>query len=117
MYYVGLATDLRARLAQHQAGQVRSTKVRAPFELIYYEACRNIQDAARREKYLKSAWGKYYLKIRLRTYLVQPMAVISLPRTRNMGFNKNNPSGIAPSVRDSFQWVLDRVLEHTSGTQ
>ena len=61
--------DLRARFAQHQAGDVPSTAARRPFELVYYEACRNIHDAAVREKYLKTAWGKRYLKTRLRTYL------------------------------------------------
>ncbi len=68
-FYVGMAQDLRVRLAQHQAGEVTSTKSRRPFELIYYEACRNIHDAARRENYLKTAWGKRYLKHRLAGYL------------------------------------------------
>jgi putative endonuclease len=70
MNYVGIARDLRARFEEHQAGQVPSTKSRRPFELIYYEACRDMGDAAAREKYLKSAWGKRYLKIRLKNYLV-----------------------------------------------
>jgi putative endonuclease len=67
--YVGLTRDLRARLAQHQAGEVPSTRRRRPFELVYYEACRSLQDAARREKYLKTAWGKRYLKQRMANYL------------------------------------------------
>jgi len=68
-FYVGLAKDLRARFAQHQAGQVHSTAARRPFELLYYEASRNIHDAAAREKYLKTAWGKRYIKGRLARYL------------------------------------------------
>ena len=31
--------------------------------------CLNKSDAARREKYPKTAWGKRYIKIRLRKYL------------------------------------------------
>ena len=68
-FYVGLAQDLRNRFSQHQAGEVPSTKARRPFGLIYHEGCRNIHDAARREKYLKTAWGKRYLKQRLANYL------------------------------------------------
>jgi putative endonuclease len=68
-FYVGLTRDLRARLLAHNKGQVASTKRRVPLELIYWEGCLNESDAARREKYLKSAWGKRYLKSRLRHYL------------------------------------------------
>ncbi|MDR3564761.1 MAG: GIY-YIG nuclease family protein [Negativicutes bacterium] len=68
-FYVGLTQDLRNRINQHQAGEVQSTRTRRPFELIYYEACQNVQDAARREKYLKTAWGKRYLKQRMALYL------------------------------------------------
>lgn len=68
-FYVGLTRDLRARLQAHNTGQVPSTKRRVPLELIYWEGGLNESDAARREKYLKSAWGKRYIKSRLRQYL------------------------------------------------
>jgi len=68
-FYVGLTRDLPGRVHQHNNGLVRSTKRRAPFELIYWEGCLNESDAAQREKYLKSAWGKRYIKTRLRRYL------------------------------------------------
>ena len=67
--YVGYSKDLRQRFVEHQAGRVISTKARLPMVLIYYEACRSQADATRREKYLKSAWGKRYLKSRLADYL------------------------------------------------
>lgn len=67
--YVGLTNNLPARLATHNAGLVSSTKNRTPLELIYWEGCLNRSDAAQREKYLKSAWGKRYLKTRLKRYL------------------------------------------------
>ena len=50
-------------------GLVPSTKKRAPFQLVYWEGCLNESDAAQREKYLKTAWGKRYIKTRLRRYL------------------------------------------------
>lgn len=68
-FYVGLTRDLRARCLLHNKGLVRSTKRRIPLELVYWEGCLNDHDAARCEKYLKTAWGKRYIKTRLRSYL------------------------------------------------
>ena len=67
--YVGYTNDLKRRIAEHQAGAVPSTRNRRPLELIYYEACLSQADATKREKYLKSSWGKRYLKNRLEDYL------------------------------------------------
>jgi putative endonuclease len=68
-FYIGLTRDVRARLQSHNDGQVLSTKRRVPLELVYWEGCLNESDAAQREKYLKTAWGKRYIKRRLRRYL------------------------------------------------
>ena len=68
-FYAGLTRDLRARVRSHGKGLIASTKRRIPFELIYGEGCLNDSDAAQREKYLKTAWGKRYIKTRLRRYL------------------------------------------------
>lgn len=45
------------------------TKGRGPFELIYYEACKNEDDARSRELFLKSGMGKRYVKNRLKRFL------------------------------------------------
>ena len=68
-FYVGLTRNLSARLQAHNNGLVNSTKKRMPFELVYWEGCRDESDAAQREKYLKTAWGKRYIKTRIRRYL------------------------------------------------
>ena len=68
-FYVGFTRDLPLRVQQHNKGFVTSTKKRVPFELVYWEGCLNQSDAAHREKYLKSAWGKRYIKRRLQQYL------------------------------------------------
>lgn len=68
-FYTGYTNDLKRRFHEHQEGRVPATARRRPLELLYYEACRHQHDATRREKYLKSAWGKRYLKSRLRDYL------------------------------------------------
>lgn len=67
--YTGYTSDLKNRVREHDSGFVASTKERRPLELIYYEACRDQKGATRREKYLKTAWGKRYLKARLTAYL------------------------------------------------
>lgn len=67
--YTGYTNDLRKRFNQHDFNEVRSTKNRGPYELIYYEACLNEQDARSREKYLKSGMGKRYLRNRLKRFL------------------------------------------------
>jgi len=68
-FYVGLTRNLSARLQAHNNGLVNSTKKRIPFELVYWEGCRDESDAAQRERYLKTAWGKRYIKTRIRRYL------------------------------------------------
>jgi putative endonuclease len=67
--YVGWTDNLKDRLIKHQKGQVSSTKLRRPFELIYYEACLNREDAIKREKSLKTGFGRAYIKRRLKSYL------------------------------------------------
>lgn len=62
--YTGCTADLRKRFLEHNAGKVLSTRNRRPLKLIYYEACLNEQDAFRREKYLKTTYGKRYIKTR-----------------------------------------------------
>lgn len=67
--YAGCTSDLRKRLAEHDAGKSTYTKTRGPYELIYYEACLNDNDAFAREKYLKTGYGKRYLKNRAKRFL------------------------------------------------
>ncbi len=66
--YTGYTKDLKLRFEQHNKGQVESTQNRRPFELIYYEACVKREDATKREKYLKTHYGKMYLRNRLKSY-------------------------------------------------
>ena len=65
-FYTGFTNDLKRRLNEHNTGRVVSTKRRIPFELVYYEACRNEKDAIVREKYLKTTYGHRYLKTRMK---------------------------------------------------
>ena len=67
--YTGWTNNLRKRFLEHNLGKSKSTKNRKPLKLIYYEACVNREDAKKREKYLKTSWGKRYIKNRLSKYL------------------------------------------------
>ena len=68
MFYTGYTSDLKQRIQLHDKGKVFSTRNRRPLDLIYFEGCKNQQDATRREKYLKSGNGKIYLRNRLRHF-------------------------------------------------
>lgn len=65
-FYVGRTENLKNRLVEHQKGKVESTKDRRPLRFVYCEVSNSIKDAVHREKYLKTAWGKRYLKHRLK---------------------------------------------------
>jgi len=68
-FYTGYTKNLKKRLEEHNKGINESTKLRRPLRLIYYEACLNKEDAIHREKYLKTSWGKRFIKTRLNNYL------------------------------------------------
>jgi putative endonuclease len=67
--YTGYTNDVNSRLIKHNEGEVKSTAHRRPFELIYYEACLNKDDAQRRERYFKTYQGRQFLAKRLKEYL------------------------------------------------
>ena len=68
-FYTGYTKNLKLRFEQHQKGLIESTRDRRPLKLIYFEGCLNQQDALRREKYLKTFYGKMFLHNRLKSYL------------------------------------------------
>jgi putative endonuclease len=76
--YIGYSENLRNRLAEHNSGQNISTKPYLPFEIIHYEAYRNMADAKRRELYLKSNKGKTTLKTMLKEYFITYRGMPSL---------------------------------------
>lgn len=68
--YTGYTKNLPSRFETHKNGNVTSTKDRRPLKLIYFEGCLNQQDATKREKYLKTHYGKMYIKNRLKSYFM-----------------------------------------------
>jgi len=69
MFYVGFTADLIKRISEHNNGEVISTRNRQPLKLVYYEVSLNKYDALHREKYLKTSYGKRYIKNRLKCQL------------------------------------------------
>lgn len=65
-WYIGCTNNLKERFKEHNTGKSKYTAELRPWELIYYEAGRNRKDAYRREKYLKSGYGRRWLKNRLK---------------------------------------------------
>ena len=68
-FYTGYTSDLKKRLRLHNQGKVESTKRRIPMVLVYYEVCLHKEDALNREKYLKTTYGRRYIRNRLKRYL------------------------------------------------
>ncbi len=69
-YYIGWTEDLRRRVKRHNNGLVEATKNRRPLTLVYYEACLVEKSAIKREKQLKTGFGRAYLKRRLHWEIV-----------------------------------------------
>jgi putative endonuclease len=68
-FYIGKTRNLKVRFEEHCKGRVEATSARRPFELAYYESCKNGSDANHREMYLKTTHGRHFLRRRLKSYL------------------------------------------------
>ncbi len=55
--YVGVSADVDRRHAQHERGNVRSTKAYRPWVVVHVEVFTSKREALQRERYLKSAAG------------------------------------------------------------
>ncbi|HET9616594.1 MAG TPA: GIY-YIG nuclease family protein [Pseudolabrys sp.] len=64
-HYVGVTSDLRARLKKHNAREVSHTSKYAPWSIKTYIAFSDDKSALSFEKYLKSASGRAFAKKRL----------------------------------------------------
>jgi len=60
--YVGITNDLQRRLQEHNLSKHVYTKRYIPWIIIYSEEQSSQESARKRERYLKSAAGRAYLK-------------------------------------------------------
>ncbi len=117
LFYTGCSDDLKRRMAEHASGTVVSTKNRQPMKLVYYEACCDKQDAFYREKYLKTAWGKRYIKTRMKHYLTGQgeASTTEIAKKKDaQGFPANKKAAHAAGT---IAGNARRELEHKSGTK
>lgn len=63
--YIGLTTDLKRRLADHNAGKSSHTSKYTPWRLVTYVASSDVEKARAFERYLKSGSGHAFAKKRL----------------------------------------------------
>ena len=64
-HYTGITSDLKARLAKHNAREVPHTSKFAPWTLKTYAAFSDTEQAQAIERYLKTASGRAFAKKRL----------------------------------------------------
>ena len=68
-FYIGMSSNLTARLQDHETGGTTSTSPRRPFVVVHTEHYFSKSDAVRREDYFKSTIGKRVLRLMLRESL------------------------------------------------
>lgn len=96
-YYVGITSlALKNRLRKHNVGEVNSTKIYRPWQIIYSEVYNNWELTRKREKQIKSWHGGNAFK-----KLVAKAAGSSNGRTTDSGsvYLGSNPSPAALAIR------------------
>ena len=63
--YTGSTNNIERRLSEHKRGKTHTTARMSEPKLVYFEACVSEQDAQKREKQLKTGFGRGYLRRRL----------------------------------------------------
>jgi putative endonuclease len=65
-YYVGACTDLQKRLHEYNVGHSRFTSTRIPWEIKYSESFETLQEAKKRELFIKRMKSRKYIESLLR---------------------------------------------------
>jgi len=60
--YFGSCGNLEKRLAEHNAGNVRSSKAYRPYRILYFETFATRTEARKREMFFKTVEGYKFLK-------------------------------------------------------
>jgi len=60
--YVGMTQNIERRFKEHNAGQTSSTKAFTPWIILFAESFETRGEARNKEKYLKSAAGRRWIK-------------------------------------------------------
>lgn len=60
--YTGSTDNIERRIAQHNSGQVKSTKDRLPLKILFTETFDTLSEARKRETWWKTGAGRRKLK-------------------------------------------------------
>ena len=60
--YTGVAEDVNERLAEHNAGRVKSSSPYRPYRIIHSEPFGTLKEARQKERFYKSTAGRQRLK-------------------------------------------------------
>jgi len=63
--YIGVTADLKKRFQEHNSGGAKYSKTKRPYQIIWYSAFLEKQQAYDFERYLKSSSGYAFTKKRL----------------------------------------------------
>jgi putative endonuclease len=66
--YLGMTSDIKRRIREHNFSPKGFTKSGRPWQIIYYEGFINKQDALREEKFLKTGKGRERRKYLLKSF-------------------------------------------------
>jgi len=61
-FYTGSTNNLKRRIAEHNSGQSKYTKLTKPFVLLHFEEFKTRSEAIARERFLKTGKGREELK-------------------------------------------------------
>jgi len=68
-FYVGFSEDISERIVAHHSKSTSTTKSFDTIQLVYYEACLNKTDAIKRERQLKTGFGRGYIGRRIKNHM------------------------------------------------
>jgi putative endonuclease len=60
--YTGVTDDVNKRLAEHNAGRVKSSQPYRPYKVVHIESFETLSEARQMEKFYKSTTGRRRLK-------------------------------------------------------
>jgi putative endonuclease len=63
--YKGVTNNLTRRLAEHRAGHTQTTSRMKSLEVVHTESYDDWETARKREKYMKTAAGRKFIKFKL----------------------------------------------------
>ena len=114
--YVGMTSDLKGRLHEHNSGQSSHTSKHMPWRLVTYMAFSSLGNAARFERYLKSGSGHAFATKRLWSNEIDPIKRFQ----KQVCFNQFMKAELRRTQRDVCPvcgtplWKRLVVVHHTS---